>query len=272
MTLPTVKSTLITAVCLSLMACTTTSTKQGEVGVDRQQLLLVSEAEMTKGGAAAYSAIIKEAKAKKTLNTDPKVLARVQTIANRLIPQTAVFRADAPKWAWEVNVLKSDQINAWCMPGGKIAFYTGIIDKLQLTDAEMAAIMGHEISHALREHGRERASRAQLSQAGLTALSLFTGVRGATLDAAAMALNVTVTLPNSREHEVEADRIGIELAARAGYDPYAAVTLWQKMAKQSNGQQPPQFLSTHPSHGSRIDDLKKYAQKVQPLYLQAKQR
>ncbi len=251
---------------ISLTACTTTSTKKGTVGIEREQLLLVSEAEMVNGGKLAYASVLKEAKQTKTLNTNSVLLQRVRRVANRLIPQTAVFRKDAPSWAWEVNVIQSDQLNAWCMPGGKIAFYTGIIEKLKLTDAEIAAIMGHEMAHALREHGRERASHQTLTQVGLSALSIFTGVQGPALDATAMALQVTLTLPNSRTHEVEADRMGVELAARAGYNPYAAINVWQKMDQASKSGNPPELLSTHPSHSSRIKDLNKYAKRVEPLF------
>lgn len=263
------KHSILTATLLGLVACTSTSTKQGTVGIKREQLLLISPAQMTQGAQVAYNSVLKEAKTAKKLNTNSAMVKRVRRIANRIIPQTAVFRSDAPKWDWEVNVLESDQLNAWCMPGGKIAFYTGIIKKLKLTDAEIAAIMGHEISHALREHGRERASEQALTQVGLSALSIFTGVKGPTLDAAAMALQVTLTLPNSRTHEVEADRMGVELAARAGYNPYAAVNVWKKMEKQSKGGRPPEILSTHPSHASRIKDLTKYAKKVEPLFYKA---
>lgn len=256
----------------AMVGCTTSSTKQGSVGIKREQLLLISPQQMNQGAQVAYQSVLKEAKSKKLLNTNNALVKRVRRIANDIIPQTKIYREDAPKWAWEVNVLESDQLNAWCMPGGKIAFYTGIINKLQLTDAEIAAIMGHEIAHALREHGRERASEQTLTQVGLSALSIFTGVQGPTLDAAAMALQVTLTLPNSRTHEVEADRMGVELAARAGYNPYAAVSVWQKMLKKSEGKNPPEILSTHPSHKNRIKDLKKYAKKVEPLFLQARAR
>ncbi|WP_373018522.1 M48 family metallopeptidase [Thiomicrorhabdus sp.] len=247
----------------------TQTTKQGAVGIERQQLMMVSEQEMNTGAVQAYDSILKEAREKKTLNTDPVMLKRIRSVANRLIPQTGIFRSDAPRWDWEVNLIKSDQLNAWCMPGGKIAFYTGIIQKLKLSDDEIAAIMGHEMAHALREHGRERASQAQLTQVGLAALQAFTGIQGPSLDLTAMALNVTLTLPNSRTHETEADRMGVELAARAGYNPYAAVDIWQKMSK-ANGNGTPEILSTHPSHDTRIKDLKKYAKKVEPLYLAAR--
>ncbi len=250
---------------IGLTACTT-STKKGTVGIEREQLLLVSESEMVNGSKLAYASVLKEAKKTNTLNTNSVLVQRVRRIANNLIPQTAVFRKDAPSWDWEVNVIQSDQLNAWCMPGGKIAFYTGLIEQLKLTDAEIAAIMGHEMSHALREHGRERASQQTLTHAGLSALSIFTGIQGPSLDAAAMALQVTLTLPNSRTHEVEADRMGVELAARAGYNPYAAINVWVKMDKASKGGKTPELLSTHPSHSSRIKDLNKYAKRVEPLF------
>ncbi|MGC9386567.1 MAG: M48 family metallopeptidase [Hydrogenovibrio sp.] len=263
---------LIALLSVSLMAgCSAPTTKKGNVGVDRSQMLLVSQSEMQTGADKAYAEILAEAKQNHTLNTDPKELKRLRTIANRLIPQTKIYREDAPDWDWQVNLLKSDQLNAWCMPGGKIAFYTGIIDTLHLTDDEIAAIMGHEIAHALREHGRERASQAMVGQVGLTALSIVTGLKGAALDVSSLVMQTTFLLPNSRTHETEADRMGVELAALAGYDPYAAISVWEKMSKIAKNA-PPEFLSTHPSNETRIEDLKKYAAKVEPLYLQAKQK
>lgn len=259
---------LIFVVTFSFSSCTSQSTKKGTVGVERKQMLLVSENEMNQGAENAYDEILKKAEKEKKLNTDPKELKRLTTIADRLVPQTKIFREDAPNWQWEVNLIQSDQLNAWCMPGGKIAFYTAIIDKLQLTDDEIAAIMGHEIAHALRQHGRERASQAMLGQAGLTIVSIVTGAPGYAMDASSMVMNVTFILPNSRTHETEADRIGVELSARAGYNPYAAVNVWKKMAKLSEDA-PPEILSTHPSHDTRIDDLKNYAKKVEPLYKNA---
>ena len=264
------KSMVFSIGFLGLTACVSTqTTQQGHVGIERQQLMMVSEKEMTQGAEKAYQAILNEAKKKKTLNTDKATVERIRIIGHRLIPHTVVFRQEAPRWNWEINLIKSDQLNAWCMPGGKIAFYTGIIHQLNLTDDEIAAIMGHEMAHALREHGRERTSQAQMTQVGLAALQIFTGVQGPLLDATAMALEVTLTLPNSRIHETEADRMGVELAARAGFDPYAAVKVWQKMSNMSKDS-PPEILSTHPAHDTRIKDLKKYAKRVEPLYLQSK--
>jgi predicted Zn-dependent protease len=170
-----------------------------------------------------------------------------------------------------VNVITSDQLNAWCMAGGKIAFYSGLITKLKLTDAEIAAVMGHEIAHALREHSRERASQQMVTNIGLSVLSAAAGLGQGGADLMGAVAKVTFELPNSRLHETEADSVGVELAARAGYDPRAAVQLWNKMAAQGGGA-PPQWLSTHPSYATRQQDLAHDAQRVMPLYLAARKR
>jgi predicted Zn-dependent protease len=227
--------------------------------------VLVSEADINKGAAQAYAQVLDEARRKGVLNRNAAQVARVRAVAQRIIPQTPTFQPEAGKWQWEVNVIDSNEINAWAMPGGKIAFYSGIIERLQLSDEEIAAIMGHEIAHALREHGRERASRAVNQGIALGVIGAAAGVPQGGLDLAQLALEVTLNLPNSREQEVEADRIGVELAARAGYDPRAAVTLWQKMEQVAKGG-PPAWLSTHPSSEARIRDLHVYAEKVMPLY------
>ena len=250
--------------------CQTAETTQGgAVGVDRDQRFALSAAEVDKAAAQAYAKTMQEAQKKGALNRDPGQVARVRAIANRLIPTTAAFRKDAPTWKWEVNVLSSAEVNAWCMPGGKMAVYTGLIEKLNISDEELAAVMGHEIAHALREHGRERASQqmAQQTIVGIGAAILGIGDVGATL--ANVVADVTVGLPYSRNFEREADRIGVELAARAGYDPRAAVSLWQKMA-QVGGGGGPSFLSTHPAPADRIKDLQEYSAKVMPLYQTAK--
>jgi predicted Zn-dependent protease len=255
------------------VGCTTT-TEQGTVGVNRSQLLLVSSAEMDQAASAQYGQVIQTETPKGNVNRDPKQVERVRGIAKRLIPQTAVFRKDALDWKWEVNVLTSSQVNAWCMPGGKIAVYTGLIEKLQVTDDELAAVMGHEISHALREHGRERASEKLAASAGATvvgmAANVFLGTGQTGTDLAGVVGQVTFLLPYSRVHESEADRMGVELAARAGYDPRAAITLWQKMAKLAGGSAPPELLSTHPSDETRMKDLADYSERVLPLYEQAR--
>lgn len=249
-----------------LAACQTVqTTAPGEVGVSRKQSMLVSSGTVNKSAENAYRKVIGEAQQKGQLNQNAAQVARVRGIAARLIPQTRAFRPDAPGWAWEVNVISSKQINAWCMPGGKIAVYTGLIEQLQATDDEIAAVMGHEIAHALREHGRERASQAMAQGIGIAVVGTALGVGGLGQDLTQLVLDLTFNLPNSRTDEIEADRIGVEVAARGGYDPRAAITLWEKMQKAANGQ-PPQFLSTHPSHDSRIADLRSYAARVMPLY------
>src|SRR5258705_12569040 len=257
------------AALVMLAACSST-TEQGTVGVERSQFLLVSSAEMDKSAALAYQKVLGEQSPKGNVNRDPQQVERVRGIARRIIPQTAVFRKDAPDWKWEVNVLTSPEINAWCMPGGKIAFYTGILEKLQLTDDEIAAVMGHEISHALREHGRERASQQLATSIGASAVGAVLGIGQAGTDLAGVVGQVTYLLPYSRIHETEADRMGVELAARAGYDPRAAIVLWQKMAKISGSGGPPALLSSHPTNEERMEHLAAFSQPVLPLYEEAR--
>ena len=246
------------------------TTKAGVVGVDRDQRMMVSSQEVDAGAQKAYAQMMAEAKKKGILDKDAAQLKRVQAITQRLIPHTAAFRPDAVKWPWEVHVISIDQVNAWCMPSGKMAVYTGLIQKLNATDDEIAAVMGHEIAHALREHARERISRQMGTQMTIGIVGALFGVGQMGQGIAGTVADVTLNLPNSRLHETESDRIGVELAARAGFDPRAAVTLWEKMGKASSGGQPPQFLSTHPSHETRIKDLQEYSAKVLPLYQAAK--
>ncbi len=256
--------------------CATQTTKSGAVGVERKQFMLLPEKQVEGMAAQSYVQTLKEADSKKLLNVDARQTERVRKIANRLIPQTAVFRPDAVSWKWEVNVQSSKELNAYCMPGGKIMVYTGLIEKLNATDNELAAVMGHEIAHALREHGRERMSQAYAQQIGLIGLAAVVGAKtknqnaaAATMEIGSMVTALALTLPNSREGEREADRMGLELAARAGYDPHAAISLWQKMGAQA-GAKPPEWMSTHPSDQSRIQDLQRLIPTVMPLYEEAK--
>jgi predicted Zn-dependent protease len=254
-----------------LAACQTVeTTKGGEVGVERKQQMttLVSAQQVEQEAAREYAQVLAEAQKRGLLNNDPQQVRRVREISQRLVAQVVVFRPDALKWKWETNVLTSKSANAWCMPGGKIAVYTGLIERLKITDDELAAVMGHEIAHALREHARERMGRQMATQTatavGAIALEIFTGVR---LDPqlAGTFTQAMFVLPNSRENEQEADFIGVELAARGGYDPRAALTLWQKMG-QLGGGGAPEWLSTHPSNETRLRDLQGYVNKVMPLY------
>ncbi|HEY8539231.1 MAG TPA: M48 family metallopeptidase [Steroidobacteraceae bacterium] len=263
---------LAIALACGLVSCQTVqTTSPGAVGIDRKQRMLISEEQVEQGAQVAYEQELDKARKQGALNTDPETYKRVQNIAQRLIPHVSVFRPDAPRWKWEINVQDSEDVNAYCMPGGKIMVYTGLIEKLQATDAELAAVIGHEIAHALREHSRERLSRAYAEQLTLAGIALATGASQTTMQIASQISAITFQLPHSREQEAEADRMGLELMARAGYDPNAAITLWQKMGKVGGGG-PPEFLSTHPSGESRIRDLQATIPKVQALYQQSQAR
>lgn len=256
-----------------LVACTAMDTTgSGVVGIERKQYMssLISEAELYQTATSQYNTMVSQARAQSALDVNATQTKRVRAIAQRLIQQVGVFRPDAQNWNWEIHVFKSNEVNAWCMPGGKMAVYTGLIDKTKATDDELAAVIGHEMAHALREHSREQMSQQMATNLGLSVLSAVTG-SALVGDLGSTLTDVMFSLPNSRTHEMEADRLGVELAARAGYDPRAAITLWQKMAQLSNGGTP-EFLSTHPSPASRINDLQLAAQRVMPLYEQNKGR
>lgn len=261
---------IMTSVIL-ISGCATT-TNSGVSNVGRSQFLMLPASSVDAMSAQTYNETLEKAKTEKVLNTNAAMLKRITSISNRLIAQVGVFRPDASKWAWEVNVEKNDELNAYCMPGGKIMVYSGLVEKLKATDDELAAVIGHEIAHALREHGRERMSQAYVQQYGLQALSVLAGdgIAGAlATQGAAIGSQLFFSLPNSREQEREADSIGLELAARAGFNPNAAVTLWQKMMVQNPGS-PPEFLSTHPASQNRISDLQALIPRVMPLYEAAK--
>lgn len=204
---------------------------------------------------------------------DHPQLLRLRAIARRIIPHALAWNPRAQEWKWEVNLIGSSQINAYCMPGGKIAFYTGILDKLQLSDDEVAMVMGHEIAHALREHARERMGKNAVTNGvarlGGAVVSAWLGVDPRLTDSVARGGASLLTLQFSRGDESEADLVGLELAARAGYDPRAGVTLWQKMSASSQNA-PPQWLSTHPSGKTRIAEIEKNLPKVLPLYERAR--
>lgn len=242
------------------------TTGTGAVGVDRKQYVspLVSPAQVDQAAAQAYAQTLQQARAQGALNRNSATVRRVQNISQRLIAQVPAFRPDAAAWNWQVNVIQSNEVNAWCMPGGRIAVYTGLIQQLQPTDDELAAVIGHEIAHALREHTREKMSQQMATGVGLAVLGIATGNQQA-VDLTGSLTQVMFTLPYSREFEAEADAIGVELAARAGYDPRAAVSLWRKMAALG-GPERPEILSTHPSPASRINNLQQLSQRVMPLY------
>ena len=240
-----------------------------DVGGNSVFTQLVSADTIEKSAAQQYAQMLQQAAAKNALGgKDHPQVRRLRGIAQKIIPYTAGWNPRAANWRWEVNLLGSKQINAFCMPGGKIAFYSGILEQLKLTDDEIATVMGHEVAHALREHARERMGKNAATGlgAGLLSQALGLGQVGQTVTNYGAQL---LTLQFSRSDESEADLVGMELAARAGFDPRAGVSLWQKMAATSKGA-PPQWLSTHPSGSTRIADIETNLPKVMPLFVRAR--
>jgi predicted Zn-dependent protease len=250
---------LAAALALLVAACATSPT-------GRRQLMLVSEDQAISASRQAYVQEMGKYQKAGKLVTDPQVIKRVQVITERLVAQAIVMRPDSAKWLWSVQVIDEPKtVNAWCMAGGRMAIYTGLIIKVDPTDDELAQVMGHEIAHALANHTAERMSTAMAANAAILTAGLLSDKPGQTMALAATAATVAIKLPNSRTSENEADQIGIELAAKAGYDPRAAVTLWQKMGKVG-GSAPPEFLSTHPSDTTRQQRLGALAPQMMPYY------
>jgi predicted Zn-dependent protease len=234
---------LILAISL-LPACATSPT-------GRKQLMLISPESAIVESQKAYLSTVDDLNKQNKLVDDPKMVDRVATITGRLVTEAVRVYPNSKNWKWSVAIIDDPEtVNAWCMAGGRMAVYTGLFEKLHLTDAEFAQIMGHEISHALANHTAERMSRAMATTLGVVVVGVMSDKPGVAMGGAAAAATVALTLPNSRTAESEADQIGMELAVMAGYDPDAAVTLWQKMGAQG-GSKPPEFLSTHPAPGNR---------------------
>jgi predicted Zn-dependent protease len=229
--------------------------------------MLVSEQQAISASRQAYVQEMGKYQKEGKLVTDPKVLKRVGIITERLVAQAVKMRPDSAQWEWSVQVIDDPKnVNAWCMAGGRMAVYTGLLLKVDPTDDELAQVMGHEIAHALANHTAERMSVAMAGQAGVLAAGILSDSPGTAMATAAVAAKLALDLPNSRTAENEADRIGIELAAKAGYDPRAAVTLWQKMGAVGGGKAPPAFLSTHPSDEQRQARLGALAPGMMPYY------
>lgn len=243
-----------------MTSCVSSTTNSSTT--DRSQMMLVSEAEVNAQAKQSYDQVISEAKSKKLLNKDAKVTKRVKTIANNLIAKAPQFRADCKDWPWEVNVITSEEVNAWCMPGGRIAGYTGLINTLKPNDDELAMVIGHEISHALREHSREQMSTEMLRTNALSLASLF-GVSDTAIAIGDKVSTVGFSLPFSRSHETEADVLGVELMMAAGYDPEKGVTLWNKMlALKGKTSLIDNLLSTHPADEDRIANINEVTAKL----------
>ncbi len=266
---------LLALACMAvLVGCQSMNTTEGGVvGVQRKQYVLnvLSADEINQAYAQTYQETLAQARKAGALDNSSAQARRVQEISRRLIGQTPFFRADAAGWDWQISLIRSPELNASCGPGGKIIVYEGLVKQLQLTDAEIAAVLGHEMAHALREHSREQVSRAYTMELAMGGIGALLGANQDGMQAMGAAVNYGMLLPNSRQAETEADLIGIELAARAGYDPAAAISLWQKMERAGNGA-PPQFMSTHPSSATRMQNLQQAIPRVLPLYQQAQGR
>lgn len=253
------RTALVALIALLIVACATSPT-------GRRQLMLISEDEAIASSKQAYIATVQDLNAKGQLSRDRAVIGRVNEITGRLIAQAIEMRPDSADWEWSVVVIDDPEtVNAWCMAGGRMAVYTGLLEKVNPSDDELAQVMGHEIGHALANHTAEKMSVQIASSIGVAAVGIVADNHVAALGGAALAAVYAVNRPNSRAAETEADRIGIELAAKAGYDPAAAATLWAKMA-EVGGQAPPQWMSTHPNPENRQRKLAELEPEMRRYY------
>ncbi len=269
---------LLVLLC-SLSACVTNPM------TGRSQLSLVPEKTVMERGAQMYSSLISSYDKNGKLVSDDALNSRLRSVTNRLVEQAVLYRPDSRDWKWQISVIDNPEINASCLPGGKMFIHTGFMDKMQPTDDELAQVMGHEIAHALANHGAEKMSVQIL--ANVAAVAVAVAASAATnnpnappstnrqnqrliMDGSALAANAFVSLPNSRGAEEEADKLGIELAARAGYHPQAAVTLWQKMIEQTGQKSRMDFLSTHPASPKRVEFLQSMQAPMMQIYEERK--
>lgn len=255
------KRLILALLCAALLAACATNPVTG-----RKQFIIVPESQAIAASKEAYVEMLAPLEKEGKIDGDAALKARIDAITGRLVAQALHYRPETAKWEWQVKVIDEPKtVNAFCMAGGRMAVYTGLIEQLEPSDDELAQVMGHEIAHALSNHTAEKMSVAMASDLAVTAVAATQQNSGLVLSGAALAAAVAIKLPNSREAESEADRIGIELAARAGYDPHAAVTLWQKMAKVSGGGRI-DFLSTHPAPQKRMETLKALIPRMMPYY------
>jgi len=261
-------------VSLALLSGCATNSMTG-----RSQLMIVSESAAINKSSSLYESMIDAYDKKNKVSSDTALNERVQTITNRLVERAVLYKPDSQKWKWQVSVIESDEVNAFCMAGGKMAVYTGLFDKLQPTDDELAQVMGHEISHALANHTAEKMSVDLLTKIAIGAVTVAVAASDqssggnqrqqnmrATQDVAILAGAAFVTLPNSRGAETEADKLGIELAAQAGYSPHSAITLWEKMMAETGNKSKGDFMSTHPSPPNRIEAFQALQEPMQKIY------
>ena len=258
MTSTTLKLPTFIIMALLLAGCASSPT-------GRNQFLLISPEAAILESETAYLSTVGALDEEGKLATDPNLMGRVGRITGRLVTIAEEDFPNSQDWQWSVAIIDDPEtVNAWCMAGGRMALYTGLIDQLELTDDELAQIMGHEISHALANHTAERMSRAMATTIGVIAVGVAADNSATAMAGAALVANVALELPNSRVAETEADTIGMELATRAGYDPEAAVTLWQKMGSLSE-KRPPEFLSTHPEPENRQAALRRQIPAMQAI-------
>jgi len=263
---------LIIAISTALTGCATNSM------TGRSQLILVSEKAVMNKSSSLYSSMIDAYDKDNKISDNTDVNERVLKITNRLVDKAVLYKPDSQKWNWQVNVIESEEINAFCMAGGKMAVYTGLLEKVNPTDDELAQVMGHEIAHALANHTAEKMSVDILTKIAVATatVAVATASSGSqqqrnnnvnvAQNAAILAGAAFVTLPNSRGAETEADKLGIEIAAQAGFDPAASITLWEKMIEATGDKSKGDFLSTHPSSPNRIEALQALQEPMLKIY------
>lgn len=272
MTLPSLfRHSLLAVATTALLAGCASSTSGSVAGGQRSQFMMVSESEIVQAAQQAYTQQNAKARAQGALITSGAEFNRVHTVMRRLIPHVAQFRPDAARWPWELVLINNNELNAHVMPGGKVTVYTGLIRRMNMTDDELAAVIGHEMAHALREHSREQMSQQAVGDLAVSLGGALIGLGSGGTQLAGLAKQVALDMPYSRHMESEADLYGLELAARAGYNPAAALTLWDKMAAAGAGQGP-SFLSTHPSASDRTARIRNALPKVMPIYEAARRR
>jgi predicted Zn-dependent protease len=258
---PAMKRIIITLTCAALLAACATNPVTG-----RKQFIIVSESQAIAASKEAYVQMLRPLEKEGKIDKDPALKKRIDTITGKLVAQAIRFRPETAQWEWQVKVIDDPKtVNAFCMAGGRMAVYTGLIQQVKPTDDELAEVMGHEIAHALSNHTAEKMSVALATDLAVTAVAITQHQSALALTGTALAAAIAIKLPNSRQAESEADRIGIELAARAGYDPHAAVTLWQKMEKVAGGGRI-DFLSTHPAPKKRMETLNRLVSQMMPYY------